>query len=83
MWKQAKAYGTTPSDLLGVEDPLISFYLNRAIWMFCSRVESELEKAAGEGKSKTRQAMGVNMVLHRWLGLGQFANQGRSGRSNG
>jgi hypothetical protein len=46
-------------------------------------VELELEKASGSGKSKTRQAMSVNMVLHRWLGLGQFANQERSGRSNG
>lgn len=83
VWRQAQAFHSTPADLLGVEDALVRFYLNRAVWTYCSRVESELEKAAGAGKSKTRQAMGVNMVLHRWLGLGQFANQSRSGQGNG
>lgn len=77
VWKQAQSYSTTPADLLGVEDPLIYFYLNRAIWTYCARVESELESASNSGKSKSRQSMAVNMVLHRWLGLGQFANPSR------
>lgn len=70
-------YQCRPSDLLGLDSPLFAYYLDRAVWVFGSRVEAELDKARDSSKSKNRQAMAVAMVQQRWLGISGFAKGSR------
>lgn len=71
---QAKAFKVTPASLLGIDDDLTAFYFNRAVWVFGTTLEDEIEKARQSRKGARRQEMAVSMVLHRWLGVSRFAN---------
>ena len=53
LYQQSQAYNVRPSILLGVEDKLASFYLDRGIHWFCKFVEGEMDKASSRaGKRK-------------------------------
>lgn len=70
----AKTYGCRPSDLLGITEQPTAYYLDRAVAVFGIHLENELEKAEQKGKSARSKQMKKNMVLHKYLGAGTFAN---------
>jgi hypothetical protein len=74
LWSQSKTFKTPPATLLGIDDDLTAFYFNRAVWVFGVTLEEEIEKARASRKGQRRQEMAVNMLMHRWLGVGKFAN---------
>lgn len=60
-----------PSDLYGLTDPLQRFYFNRAIWIFGTNVENDLDevdnKSTGKKVSQKALASKKQMVLNKWL----------------
>lgn len=57
----------------------MAFYLDRAVFLFGSALEAELERAeySGGGKRKKSQSqinMAKQQVLARWLGTQRFAD---------
>lgn len=58
LWRLAKEYRTTPSDILSVSEPIRAFLLNRGIWYFGSKIESEMEERAQHSKN-SNQAQGA------------------------
>lgn len=73
-WSQAKTYSCRPSELLGIEDRLAAYYLDRAVALFGSRVDRELEEARQNAKNPQRAQLATNSVMQRWLGAGRFAS---------
>lgn len=69
----SKTYQCRPSQLLGIEEQPAAYYLDRAVGVFGIHLEGELEKAESKGKTAKSKAMKRNMVLHKYLGTGQFA----------
>ena len=65
----SQSYHCRPSVLLGIEDDIQSFYLDRACWLYGTKIEEELNRATKDAKSETAaqsKAMGVlNYRLNR------------------
>lgn len=62
LWKRSQAYRCRPSELMGLEDKLMSYYLDRGIWYFGSHVEYQVDAAGdnaarGVKNDKNRQAL--------------------------
>lgn len=70
-WTRSQSFGCKPSDLMRVGSPIKAFYLDRAVWMFGSKVEGQMAKA--EEKTKTTQAAekARMRVLNKHLSAGQ------------
>lgn len=71
LWKRSQAYRCRPSELLGLEDRLMAYYLDRGVWYFGSNVESQVETAgenagAGVKNAKNRAAL-INGARARTL----------------
>lgn len=73
-YQLAKTYGCLPSALLGITEQPAAYYLDRATAVFGIHLENELEKAEKKGRSEKSKQMKRNMVLHKYLGTGQFAS---------
>lgn len=67
-WQLSKAYVVRPSELYGMTHPVQAFFFDRAVWVFGTTLESDLEKAGAKAK-KPKQAEQARMrVLQKWLG---------------
>lgn len=70
-WKLSQAYRALPSEVYRVEDEVTAWCFDRAVWLFGSSVEAELNEAV-RGSKKPQQAIFRQMqVLQRW-GLGKM-----------
>ena len=77
-WRQSKEFRCRPSELLHIDEELIAYYLDRAVYTFGRAVESDLD-AAGQSrgkhkKSEAQVAMARQQVMARWLGTQQYQN---------
>lgn len=77
LWNMAKSYSCRASELLGVQEPLVAFYVDRAVAAFGSLVDKEIEEAKNRKGSDAQRQMRVSMVIHRRLGAGSFASPPR------
>jgi hypothetical protein len=67
-WQLSKTYNARPSELYGISHPVQQFFFDRAVYVFGTTLESDLEKA-GEKAKKPKQAEQARMrVLQKWLG---------------
>ena len=73
VYQQAKAFGSRPSALLGVTDPLASFYFDRAVSTFGVSLEEAIRESTEDKKEPVR-SMNATMTMNRWLGLSRFAS---------
>lgn len=51
LWKRSQAFRTRPSELIGLEDPLIAYFLDRGTWFLGTYVEDRVD-AAGRNAVK-------------------------------
>ena len=79
-WKISKAYRLRPSELYGIKDELKAWSFDRAVWLFGSNLEAELEEAANDAKNKGQAESKQRRVLAKWLGGGvqQYRDPGGS-----
>lgn len=70
-WKLSQAYRTRPSDLYAIRDEVRAWSFDRAVYLFGSQLEAELETAGQEAKSKAQARSARQRVLSRWLGVEQ------------
>ncbi len=64
----AKVYHTLPSLIFNIEDPLTAYYFNRAVFIFGSNVETEMQNAEMLAKSDQARIAARKKVLRRFLG---------------
>jgi hypothetical protein len=65
----AKTYKTRPSNLYDIQDPVAAWSFDRAVFLFGSTLEREIE-TAGAGAKNPRQAnVRRQRVLAKWLGI--------------
>lgn len=68
----AKDYHCKPSDLLSIRSPILAYYLDRAVYIFCQRLQQELDNVANKkSRSEAQQVMARGHILKRWLGLNE------------
>ena len=67
-WQMAKVYHTLPSLIFNIEDPLTAYYFNRAVFIFGSNVETEMQNAEMLAKSDQARIAARKKVLRRFLG---------------
>lgn len=70
MWSLSKVLGCRPSQVLGFsDDPLVAFYLDRAVAMLGQHVEKEIDKATSDDKDRDKNDRKVQGVLTKILGV--------------
>jgi hypothetical protein len=71
-WQLSKAYTCRPSELYGIEHPVQKLFFDRAVWVFGSTLEADLEesgKSRGKKPKSEKQTNAARMkVLALWLG---------------
>lgn len=71
MWqhyRMSKSLRKSPAELLDIRHPVKAFYFNRAVWVFGTTLEADLE-AVAENVTKPKVAKAKQqMVLATWLG---------------
>lgn len=63
----SQAMGCRPSDLLSLTNRLHAFYFDRAVWLFGSTLENELELASENSKDVKTAKRDRQRVLDRWF----------------
>lgn len=58
---------TRPSELLGIRHDAVAYYFDRVVVLIGTTIESEIEEAQQNSKSKKAGAMKAQLVLNRWL----------------
>lgn len=70
----AKAYTCRPSELYGIQHPVQELFFDRAVWLFGTSLEAELEQVTNSSskskkpKSQKQIEQARLKVLNKWLG---------------
>lgn len=70
----AKAYTCRPSELYGIQHPVQELFFDRAVWLFGTSLEAELEQVTNQSskskkpKSQKQIEQARLKVLNKWLG---------------
>lgn len=67
-WRLSKVYHCRASELYGISHPVQAFFFDRAVWLYGSTLESDLERAASKAKKPKQAEQAQLRVLQRWLG---------------
>lgn len=67
-WQLSKAYHCRPSEIYGVHHPVQAFYFDRAVWVFGTTLENDLDKASADAKKPKQGEQARLRVLQKWLG---------------
>lgn len=57
----------TPSELLHLDNPVLAYCFDRAVWLFGSSVEAELNAVESSGKNPKSVPGRKQMVLNKWI----------------
>lgn len=64
----SQAYRLRPSSFYGIVDELKAWSFDRAVWLFGSSLEAELEEAAHSAKNSSQAESRQRQVMEKWLG---------------
>lgn len=67
-WLLSKQWKVRPSELYGVNHPVQAFYFDRAVWVFGTTMEADMDKAGQKAKKPKQQEAARLRVMHKWLG---------------
>lgn len=73
----ADAYSCRPSDLLGVDCDIQSFYLDRACWIFGAKLDSQISEATRNAKNDVARQTAAHQVLNKAMGKGVTKEKGK------
>lgn len=87
-WSLASKWGVRPSTIYDVADPFAAYCFDRAVTLFGSTVEGDMELAAEDAKTTAESLVKRQRVLDRYLGVDPTKVKGRfrdpaAGRSGG
>ena len=66
-WQMSNQWGTLPSELYSIDDPLAAYYFNRAVMYFGSAYEADIEDAVEGARSREQGRRAAEAVKSRWL----------------
>lgn len=67
LWRMSQSLGRTPSELLRIANSAKAFFFDRAVWLFGSTLEAEMEAVTKNvTKAKVAEAK-QQAVLAKWL----------------
>lgn len=67
-WRLSRAYHCRPSELYGIGHPVQAFFFDRALWLYGTTLEADLEKVAAKAKKPKQAEQAQIRVLQKWLG---------------
>jgi hypothetical protein len=70
-WTLSRAFGKRPSELYGINDEIAAWCFDRAVHLFGTSLEADLEKARGSAKNQFQMTTRTQAVFRRWLGIEQ------------
>lgn len=74
-WTLSKTYSCRPSEVYHIHDEVVAFCFDRAVSTFGTALESALEEATRDAKTRAEAQRKATMVLNRWLDIpAQFAD---------
>jgi hypothetical protein len=66
-WQVSQKLRVTPSQLLHLKHPILAYYFDRAVWMFGSAVQTELDEVEAKSKNPKSVPSAKRMVLNKWI----------------
>ena len=66
-WTLSKTWGIPPSELLCIEDPLVGYYLNRAVASYGLALENDIETSTRNAKTQSQADRKAALTLKKWL----------------
>lgn len=78
----AKAYHLRPSEIYGITDEIAAWSFDRAVFLFGSELQAELEEASSGAKNKGQARQRQQRVLSKWLGGKQQFKDPAAGASS-
>lgn len=76
IWQRSQTFRSKPSELIGLDSPVKAFFFDRALWIFCRKVENEMQEAEGREKNpklaKAARTRVFNNYIHGGVQPGQF-----------
>lgn len=77
-WVISQKLRVTPSQYIHLQDPILCYYFDRAVWLFGSSVEADLNAVdANAGKNAKSVPSRKQMVLNQWIPAKNGNSQGR------
>ncbi len=68
-WRLSKAYHSRPSEIFGVDHPVQALFFDRAVYMFGTQVEADMDQASQKAKKSTQANAARLRALNKWLGI--------------
>jgi hypothetical protein len=72
VYRQGKTFATRPSELVGLTAQPARQFFDRAVFLFGSSLEADLEKSVESKKSASAKKLAQVMCMHRWGVASQF-----------
>lgn len=63
----SKMWKSRPSEILRIDDPLIAYWFDRAIFYFGVAYENDIQDATKDAKSDSQAERAAQVVQERWL----------------
>jgi hypothetical protein len=67
MWRLANQYSSRPSEVMSITNPVLAFYVDRAVSTFGMAVEEDLREQVGKQKSDLQKQLVYRTRLNSWL----------------
>lgn len=67
MWKMAQEWRRRPSEFLDIQDPLVAYYFDRAIYVFGTAVENDMEEQRGKAKDSKKGDQAAQRAFNKWI----------------
>jgi hypothetical protein len=67
VWTSAKQWGIRPSELLHISDEVAAYHLDRAVLLFGTSLEDDIERETRDAKDQKAAEAKARLVLQRWL----------------
>lgn len=67
MWNLSQALRTRPSDILGLSDKIQCYYFDKAVWIFGTEVEADIERSSAKAKTDRGREQKRIQVLRKWI----------------
>lgn len=68
-WRLSQAYHQTPSTIYHIEDEIAAYCFDRAVNLFGSSLQAELDEARNTAKNKQQAANKQQAVISKWLNV--------------
>ncbi len=68
----AQTFSVRPSEVLGVVDEVVAFFVDRAVFYFGTSVEADVEQAEKSRKTEGAKQLARTVRMNSWLQMSHY-----------